>query len=107
MSEEEVLINLFRQFACLALESSAENLCVYGLGDCPVLTVMGDKMKAMEQRSKVLPQDPGAAAMSQMIQPLLQMNANVYTMLPNFCPNCPKRIVAIEKELAQLRKPAK
>ena len=45
--------------------------------------------------------------MSQMIQPLLQMNANVYTMLPNFCPNCPKRIVAIEKELAQLRKPAK
>jgi len=41
--------------------------------------------------------------MSQMIQPLLQMNANVYAMLPSFCPNCPKRIVAIEKELAQIR----
>ena len=107
MSEEEVLINLFRQFACSALESSAENVCVYGLGECPVLTVMGDKMKAMEQRSKVLPQDPGAAAVSQMIQPLLQMNANIYAMLPSFCPNCPKRIVAIERELSQLRKPAK
>jgi hypothetical protein len=107
LSEEEVLINLFRQFACSALESSAENVCVYGLGECPVLTVMGDKMKAMEQRSKVLPQDPGAAAVSQMIQPLLQMNANIYAMLPSFCPNCPKRIVAIEKELNQLRKPAK
>ncbi len=107
MSQEEVLINLFRQFACSALEPSADNLCVYGLGECPVLTVMGDKMKAMEQRSKVLPQDPGAAAVSQMIQPLLQMNANIYAMLPSFCPNCPKRIVAIEKELNQLRKPAK
>jgi hypothetical protein len=42
-----------------------------------------------------------------MIQPLLQMNANIYAMLPSFCPNCPKRIVAIEKELNQLRKPAK
>jgi hypothetical protein len=42
-----------------------------------------------------------------MIQPLLQMNANIYAMLPSFCPNCPKRIVAIEKELTQLRKPAK
>jgi len=28
-------------------------------------------------------------------------------MLPSFCPNCPKRIVAIEKELNLLRKPAK
>ena len=107
MSEAEVLINLFRQFACTALETSNEDLCVYGLGECPVLTVMGDKMKAMEQRSKVLPQDPGAAAVSQMIQPLLQMNANIYAMLPSFCPNCPKRIVAIEKELIQLRKPAR
>jgi len=107
LSEEEVLINLFGQSACSALESSAENVCVYGLGECPVLTVMGDKMKAMEQRSKVLPQDPGAAAVSQMIQPLLQMNANIYAMLPSFCPNCPKRIVAIERELNQLRKPVK
>jgi hypothetical protein len=104
---EEVLIILVRQLVCSTLESSAENLCVYGLGECPVLTVMGDKMKAMEQRSKVLPQDPGAAAMSQMIQPLLQMNANVYAMLPSFCPNCPKRIVAIEKELVQVRTAAK
>jgi hypothetical protein len=107
LSEAEVLINLFSESECSTLETSAENLCVYGLGECPVLTIMGDKMKAMEQRSKVLPQDPGAAAVSQMIQPLLQMNANIYAMLPSFCPNCPKRIVAIEKELNQLRKPAK
>ena len=107
MREGEALINLFRQVACSTLEASADNLCVYGLGECPVLTVMGDKMKAMEQRSKVLPQDPGAAAVSQMIQPLLQMNANIYAMLPSFCPNCPKRIVAIEKALNQLRNPAK
>ncbi len=45
--------------------------------------------------------------MSQMIQPLLQMNANVYAMLPSFCPNCPKRIVAVERELAQIRTSAK
>ena len=87
------------------MESSGENLCVYGLGECPVMVIMGDKMKQLEQRGKVIPQDPGAAAVSQMIQPLLQMNANVYAMLPSFCPNCPKRIVAVEKELAQLRKP--
>ncbi len=89
------------------MESSGENSCVYGLGECPVMVIMGDKMKQMEQRSKVLPQDPGAAAVSQMIQPLLQMNANIYAMLPSFCPNCPKRIVAIERELIQLRKPTK
>src|SRR5881628_2987531 len=71
------------------------------------MIIMGDKMKQMEQRGKVLPQDPGAAAVSQMIQPLLQMNANIYAILPSFCPNCPKRIVSIEKELNQLRKPAK
>ena len=86
------------------MESSGENSCVYGLGECPVMVIMGDKMKQMEQRSKVLPQDPGAAAVSQMIQPLLQMNANIYAMLPSFCPNCPKRIVAIEKELKPFEK---
>jgi hypothetical protein len=91
---------------CLAMESSGENSCVYGLGECPVMIIMGDKMKQLEQRGKVLPQDPGAAAVSQMIQPLLQMNANVYAMLPSYCPNCPKRIVAVEKELLQLRKVA-
>jgi hypothetical protein len=107
LSEEEVLINLFRQFACSTLETSGDNSCVYGLGECPVMVIMGDKMKQMEQRSKVLPQDPGAAAVSQMIQPLLQMNANIYAMLPSFCPNCPKRILAIERELSQLRKAAK
>ena len=89
------------------MESSGENACVYGLGECPVMVIMGDRMKQLEQRSKVLPQDPGAAAVSQMIQPLLQMNANIYAMLPSFCPNCPKRIVAVEKELAQLRKNSK
>jgi len=104
LSDEEVLINLFRQFAGSTLETSGDNSCVYGLGECPVMIIMGDKMKQMEQRGKVLPQDPGAAAMSQMIQPLLQMNANIYAMLPSFCPNCPKRIVAVEKELVQLRK---
>jgi hypothetical protein len=89
------------------LETPSDNSCVYGLGECPVMVIMGDKMKQMEQRGKVLPQDPGAAAMSQMIQPLLQMNANIYAMLPSFCPNCPKRIVAVEKELVQLRKSTK
>jgi hypothetical protein len=64
---------------------------------------MGGKMKALEQRSKVLPAEPGAAAMSQMIQPLLQMTSNIYSQLPAFCPNCPKRIVAIERELAEIR----
>jgi len=64
---------------------------------------MGGKMKALEQRSKVLPTEPGAAAMSQMIQPLLQMTSNIYSQLPAFCPNCPKRIVAIERELAEIR----
>jgi len=84
------------------LEKS-DNSCVYGLGECPVLTVMGENMKDMEQRSKVYPTDPGAAAVNQMIQPFLQLNANIYAMLPSFCPNCPKRIVAVEKELAQIR----
>jgi len=64
---------------------------------------MGENMKDMEQRSKVFPTDPNAAAVSQMIQPFLQLNANVYAMLPSFCPNCPKRIVAVEKELARIR----
>lgn len=89
------------------LESSPDNLCVYGLGECPVLVILGDKMKAMEQRTKVIPADPGAAAVSQMIQPLLQMNANIYSMLPSFCPSCPKRILAIEKELANLKEASK
>src|SRR5438093_812093 len=87
-----VLIKLFGESCSLSMESSGENLCVYGLGECP---------------GKVIPQDPGAAAVSQMIQPLLQMNANIYAMLPSFCPNCPKRIIAVERELAQLRKPSK
>ncbi len=85
------------------LESSMDNLCVYGLGECPVLVILGDKMRDAEQRTKVMPQDPGAAAVSQMIQPLLQMNANIYSMLPSFCPNCPKRILHIEKELGHLK----
>ncbi len=84
-----------------------DNLCVYGLGECPVLVILGDKMKDMEQRTKVIPQDPGAAAVSQMIQPLLQMNANIYSMLPSFCPSCPKRILAIEKELGHLKQASK
>jgi hypothetical protein len=81
------------------MESSNDNQCVYGLGECPVLTILGDKMKAMEQRAKVMPADPNAAAVSQMIQPLLQMNSNIYSMLPSFCPSCPKRIIAIENQL--------
>jgi len=97
-------MKLFGRALLLDMETSGENMCVYGLGECPVMVIMGDKMKQLEQRSKVLPQDPGAAAMSQMIQPLLQMNANIYAMLPSYCPNCPKRLVAVEKELAQLRR---
>ncbi|HEY4656921.1 MAG TPA: hypothetical protein VIH34_00360 [Candidatus Bathyarchaeia archaeon] len=54
-----------------------------------------------------MPTEPGAAAMSQMIQPLLQMTSNIYSQLPAFCPNCPKRIVAIERELAEIRQKAK
>lgn len=54
-----------------------------------------------------MPAEPGAAAMSQMIQPLLQMTSNIYSQLPAFCPNCPKRIVAIEKELNEIRQKAK
>ncbi|OLB46845.1 hypothetical protein AUH73_02700 [archaeon 13_1_40CM_4_53_4] len=107
MDGARVLIKLFAESCSLSMESSGENLCVYGLGECPVMVIMGDKMKQLEQRGKVIPQDPGAAAVSQMIQPLLQMNANIYAMLPSFCPNCPKRIVAVERELAQLRKPSK
>lgn len=85
-----------------------ENQCVYGLGECPVLVILGGKMKALEQRSKVLPTEPGAAAMSQMIQPFIQMTSNIYSQLPAFCPNCPKRIVAVEKELVVIRnKPGK
>ena len=60
-------------------------------------------MKALEQRSKVLPAEPGAAAMSQMIQPFIQLTSNIYSQLPSFCPNCPKRIVAVEKEVAEIR----
>lgn len=88
------------------LESETDNLCVYGLGECPVLVILGGKMKALEQRSKVLPAEPGAAAMSQMIQPFIQLTSNIYSQLPAFCPNCPKRIVAVEKELAGLRQKA-
>ena len=85
------------------MESDSDTQCVYGLGECPVLVVLGGKMRAMEQRSKVMPAEPGAAAMSQMIQPFLQLTSNIYSQLPSFCPNCPKRIVAIEKELAEIR----
>ncbi len=88
------------------MESDSENQCVYGLGECPVLTILGGKMKALEQRSKVLPAEPGAAAMSQMIQPFIQLTSNIYSQLPAFCPNCPKRIVAVEKELAEVRQKA-
>ena len=63
-------------------------------------------MKALEQRSKVMPAEPGAAAMSQMIQPFLQLTSNIYSQLPSFCPNCPKRIVAVEKEIAVIRERA-
>src|SRR5256712_8865451 len=106
MGGARVLIKLFTESCSLSMESSGENLCVYGLGECPVMVIMGDKMRQMEQRSKVLPQDPGAAALSQMIQPLLQMNASIYAMLPSFCANCPNRIVAIDNELNELSKPA-
>jgi hypothetical protein len=85
------------------MESDSDNQCVYGLGECPVLTILGGKMKALEQRSKVMPAEPGAAAMSQMIQPFLQLTSNIYSQLPSFCPNCPKRIVSVEKELVELR----
>ncbi len=85
------------------MESDSDNQCVYGLGECPVLTILGGKMKALEQRSKVMPAEPGAAAMSQMIQPFIQLTSNIYSQLPSFCPNCPKRIVAVEKELAEIR----
>ena len=71
-----------------------------------MLVILGGKMKALEQRSKVLPAEPGAAAMSQMIQPFIQLTSNIYSQLPAFCPNCPKRIVAVEKELAGLRQKA-
>ncbi len=67
------------------------------------MTILGGKMKALEQRSKVMPAEPGAAAMSQMIQPFLQLTSNIYSQLPSFCPNCPKRIVAVEKEIAGIR----
>ncbi len=98
-----MLIKLFRDGDSRKMEQESDVQCVYGLGECPVLVVLGGKMKALEQRSKVLPAEPGAAAMSQMIQPFIQMTSNIYSQLPAFCPNCPKRIVAIEKELIELR----
>ncbi len=85
------------------MEPESDNQCVYGLGECPVLTILGEKMKALEQRSKVMPAEPSAAAIGQMIQPFLQLTSNIYSQLPSFCPNCPKRVVAIEKELAGIR----
>ena len=85
------------------MESESDNQCVYGLGECPVLTILGGKMKALEQRSKVMPAEPVAAAMSQMMQPFIQLTSNIYSQLPSFCPNCPKRIVAVEKEVAEIR----
>ncbi len=85
------------------MESDVDTQCVYGLGECPVLVILGGKTKAMEQRSKVLPTEPNAAAMSQMIQPFIQLTSNIYSQLPAFCPNCPKRIVAIERELTEIR----
>jgi hypothetical protein len=89
------------------MELESDNQCVYGLGECPVLVIMGGKMKALEQRSKVLPAEPGAAAMSQMMQPFIQLTSNIYSQLPAFCPSCPKRIVAIEKELGDIRQKRK
>jgi len=88
------------------MESDSDNQCVYGLGECPVLTILGGKMKALEQRSKVMPAEPNAAAMSQMIQPFLQLTSNIYSQLPSFCPNCPKRIVAVEREISEIRERA-
>jgi hypothetical protein len=88
------------------MESDSDNQCVYGLGECPVLTILGGKMKALEQRSKVMPAEPGAAAMSQMMQPFIQLTSNIYSQLPSFCPNCPKRIVAVEKEIGEIRERA-
>ncbi len=70
------------------------------------MTILGGKMKALEQRSKVMPAEPGAAAMSQMMQPFIQLTSNIYSQLPSFCPNCPKRIVAVEKEIGEIRERA-
>ena len=67
------------------------------------MVILGGKMKALEQRSKVMPAEPGAAAMSQMIQPFIQLTSNIYSQLPAFCPSCPKRILAVEKELVGIR----
>lgn len=77
--------------------------CVYGLGECPVLAILNDRMAEMEQRAKIIPPEPSIAAMNRMVQPIVQMIASVSNQLPAFCPNCPKRIIEIEKRLLELR----
>src|SRR5213592_1455992 len=98
-----VLIKLFGESCSLSMESSGENLCVYGLGECPVMVIMGDKMKQVEQRGKVTPQDSGASAVSRMVQPLLRMNVDDCGVLLSFCADCLKRILEAERGLARLR----
>ncbi|MEM2897308.1 MAG: hypothetical protein QXG01_07065 [Candidatus Bathyarchaeia archaeon] len=84
-------------------DSKSSYECVYGLGECPVLAVLNDRMTEMEQRAKIMPPEPNMAAMNRMVQPIVQMIASVSNQLPAFCPNCPKRIVEIEKRLIELR----
>jgi hypothetical protein len=85
------------------LNTKSNYECVYGLGECPVLAVLNERMAEMEQRTKIMPPDPSMAAMNRMVQPIVQMIASVSNQLPAFCPNCPKRIVEIEKRLLELR----
>jgi TPP-dependent indolepyruvate ferredoxin oxidoreductase alpha subunit len=85
------------------MRAKHEYECVYGLGECSVLAVLSAALKEMEQRTKVLPAEPGAAAISQMVQPLMQMAASVNAQLPAFCPHCPKRIVEVERRLLEIR----
>jgi maltose-binding protein MalE len=84
-------------------KSKSNYECVYGLGECPVLAVLEEKMAEMEQRTKIIPAEPSMAAMNRMVQPIVQMIASVSNQLPAFCPNCPKRIIEIEKRLLELR----
>jgi hypothetical protein len=78
--------------------------CVYGLGECPVLAILNSRVKLFEQKMKVLPAEPEAATLSQMIQPFMQIFTNVNAQLPAFCANCPKRIVEIQRQLRKLEK---
>jgi len=78
--------------------------CVYGLGECPVLAALNAHVKLFEQRIKIMPAEPEAATLSQMIQPIMQLFTNVNAQLPAFCANCPKRIVEIQRQLKKLEK---